>query len=395
MDAGIFASYPRRSALDHVMASPTGPTLRVCLLHNYREGRQMSMKLYAEQLGAALERRGVLVTRVRPPEVLPERWRRFPLLDKVDSYVGRFAVYPRIARRLNADIFHVVDHGQGYLLKSLDPARTVVTCHDIILLVLASGRLGSAFRPPFAVHVLRHAVQSMRRTRWIISDSEQTRRDLASLVDIDPATVRVVYPGLNYAYRPMPEAREETRRKWLLGDGPVVLHVGQTEFYKNIEGCLRVIRELRRQGLNATFVHAGHFMRPSQQALRERFGLNGLVHDLGPLSNEDLASLYAASDVLLFPSLYEGFGWPPLEAMASGVPVVCSRSGSLPEVVGDAALTAEPEDVRGLTEHVAAALTDGKLADALRARGFARAGRFGWDRAASQILEIYGEVAAG
>jgi len=372
----------------------TGSSTRVCLLHNYREHRQMSMKLYAEQLGAALERKGTSVTHVRPPEVLPERWLRLQLFEKVDSYVGRFAVYPRIAGRLEADIFHVMDHGQGHLLRFLDPERTVVTCHDVILLVLASGRLGTSFRPPFAVHLLRHAVQALRRTRWIIAVSEQTRRDLASLVDIDPATVRVVYPGLNHVYGPMPEARQEVRRRWHLEDGPVVLHVGGTQFYKNIEGCLRVVRELRRQGLNATFVRAGQFMQPSQLALTERFGLNGMVRDLGPVSNADLAALYAACDVLLFPSLYEGFGWPPLEAMASGLPVVCSRSGSLSEVVGDAALTAEPEDIGGLTEHVVAALTDGRLADVLRARGLARAKCFDWDRAASQILEVYGNVVA-
>lgn len=399
MDVGISASYPRRGAPDHtgplVNTPATGPTPRVCLLHNYRERRQMSMKLYADRLGSALERQGVHIQRVRPSELLPESWRRLAPLDKLDSYAGRFVAYPRIARRLKADVFHIVDHGQGYLLKYLDPARTVVTCHDIILLVLASGRLGSTFRPLLAVDVLRHALHIMRRTKWIIADSQQTRRDLAALVDVDPATVRVVYPGLNYAYRPMPDMREQTRRKWNLGDGPVVLHVGQTGFYKNIEGCLRVIRDLRRQGIDATFVRAGHRMRPAQQALKDRLGLDGTVRDLGPMTDEDLASLYSASDALLFPSLYEGFGWPPLEAMASGVPVVCSRSGALPEVVGDAALTAEPEDVRGLANHVAATLTDARLAETLRARGLAHVRRFDWDRAGSEILGLYHEVMTG
>jgi len=352
----------------------------------------MSMKLYAERLGDALGRRGVPVERVRPRDVLPVSWRRLTLLDKLDSYAGRFVVYPHIAAGLRADVFHVVDHGQAFLLRTLDPARTVVTCHDIILLVLASGRLGSTFKPPFATRVLRHSLQAMARTRWIIADSEQTRRDLASLAGIDPANVRVIHPGLNYAFRPMPEAREATRARLGLGDGPLVLQVGQTGFYKNIEGCLRVVRELRRGGLDVIFVRAGHRLRPPQVALVERLGLSGAVRDLGSMSDEDLAALYAACDVLLFPSLYEGFGWPPLEAMASGVPVVCSRSGSLDEVIGDAALTAEPEDVRGLAAHVAAVLSEPLLAETLRRRGLARARLFDWDRAAGQVIEVYRAV---
>ena len=362
---------------------------RICLLHNYREQRQMSMKLYAEHLGERLLARGLQVERVRPTEFLPERWRRGWLLDKVDLYAGRFLTYPRLARSLRADLYHIVDHGQAYLLRHLDPARTVVTCHDVILLVLASGRLKSSFQPILATRVLRHSLEHMKRTRWIIADSEQTKRDLANLAGVDPATVRVIHPGLNYGFAPDAALRTEARRRWNLGVGPIVLQVGQTGFYKNLEGCLRVVRRLRKEGLDVTFVRAGHRMQAHQLALAKRLGLDGAVRELGPVSEADLAALYNGADVLLFPSFYEGFGWPPLEAMASGLPVVCSRSGSLPEVVADAALTAEPEDVDGLAAQVAAVLTNPALASELRRRGLERSRHFAWPRAASEVLEVY------
>ncbi len=349
----------------------------------------MSMKLYAERLGDALEARGLSVERVRPPPFVPGRLRRGGLLEKIDLYGGRFVTYPQVVKDLRADLFHIVDHGQAYLLRHLDPARTVVTCHDVILLVLASGRLRSSFKPIFATRVLRHSLEHMKRTKWIIAVSEQTKRDLDELMGIDPAMVRVIHPGLNYAFAPDPALRTEVRRRWNLGDGPLVLQVGHAGFYKNLEGCLRVVQRLRKDGLDVSFVRAGYRMQAHQLALAERLGLVGAVRELGPMSDVDLAALYNGADVLLFPSFYEGFGWPPLEAMASGLPVVCSRSGSLPEVVADAALTAEPEDVAGLAAQVAAVLTDPALSGELRRRGLERSRHFSWPRAASEVMEVY------
>jgi len=141
-------------------------------------------------------------------------------------------------------------------------------------------------------------------------------------------------------------------------------------------------------------VRVGRALPGEERALADRLGVADSVVELGHVPDEEIPALYNATDLLLFPSLYEGFGWPPLEAMASGTPVVCSRAGSLDEVVGDAALTADPEDVEALTWHAAAALTDGKLRATLIDRGLAHAARFNWDRTAEQMIALYRDVAA-
>jgi glycosyltransferase involved in cell wall biosynthesis len=126
----------------------------------------------------------------------------------------------------------------------------------------------------------------------------------------------------------------------------------------------------------------------------EKLGMIDHVVELGRISDDMLPALYNAVDLLLFPSLYEGFGWPPLEAMASGTPVVCSRAGSLAEVAGPGALTADPEDIETLAWHAATVLTDGQLRAGLIARGKAHAATFSWDRAAAQMIDVYRGVLA-
>src|SRR6185369_180446 len=161
--------------------------LRVALVHDYREEQQPSMRLYAERLGKALGRRGISIARVRAPGVVPDEWRRRSALwSKIDAYVGRYAVYPRLVRNLDADLVHIVDHGQSHLLADLDARRAIVTCHDLILLVLAAGRIGGAEVPPVALQVFRLTMQLARRAARVVADSRQTRDDLVDLVGIDP-----------------------------------------------------------------------------------------------------------------------------------------------------------------------------------------------------------------
>jgi glycosyltransferase involved in cell wall biosynthesis len=369
--------------------------LRVAVLHNYRDEQQPSMRLYAERLGAALQRRQVQLTRVRPFGVVPDPWRRRSALwTKVDGYVGRFAVYPRLVRNLAADVIHVVDHGQGYLVANLDARRTVVTCHDVILLALASGRIGSMPVPQIALQLLRMALETMKRAAVVVADSSQTKRDLVRFVGIDPAKVRVIFPGLNQSFQPDRALGQDFRRRRGLGDGALILQIGRG-FYKNMPGVLRVLHRLRVEGIDVRVVRVGPTLGGEDRALAERLGVLERVVELGMVRDAELPALYNAVDLLLFPSLYEGFGWPPLEAMASGTPVVCSRAGSLDEVVGDAALTADPDDVEALSWHAAAVLTDPRLRQTLVERGLARAAHFNWDQAAAEMLDVYRDVIAG
>jgi glycosyltransferase involved in cell wall biosynthesis len=371
------------------------PGLRVALLHNYRDDQQPSMRLYGEHLGRALADRGVSVTRVLPAGAVPDAWRqRWPLWAKLDTYVGRFIVYPRLIRELRADLVHIVDHGQGYLVGGLDPERTIVTCHDVILLALAAGRIGAAEVPPVALQLFRISLEFAKRARAVVADSSQTKRDLVTFVGIDPARISVIHPGLNQSFAPDRERGERLRRRYDLGAGPLILQVGRT-FYKNIAGVLGILDRLRRGGLDARLVRIGRGLGGQEAAIADRLGVAGHVVELGSFADADLPALYNAVDLLLFPSHYEGFGWPPLEAMASGTPVVSSRAGSLDEVLGDAALTADPEDLDALAWHAAAVLTDGRLRASLIDRGLAHAGRFSWDRAADEMLDLYGSLLSG
>jgi glycosyltransferase involved in cell wall biosynthesis len=127
--------------------------------------------------------------------------------------------------------------------------------------------------------------------------------------------------------------------------------------------------------------------------IADRLGVGREILEGGSLPDSELPARYNAVDLLLFPSLYEGFGWPPLEAMASGTPVVCSRAGSLDEIVGEAALTADPEDVETLAWHAGASLTDAAVRTEMIRRGLQHVLKFNWDRTAQEMVDVYRSVA--
>ena len=243
--------------------------------------------------------------------------------------------------------------------------------------------------------------RSIARADLVLADSAHTRSDIVSLLGVSPGKVQVLYSGVPARFRPEPEPGERDRLMALYGVGgrPYVLSVGTIQPRKNYLRLIRAFANLKPETLKPEtndaalqLVIAGGrgWLYEDIFAEAEKYG--DRVRILGFVDEADLPALYRNAALFAFPSLYEGFGLPVLEAMACGVPVVCSNASSLPEVAGDAALLVDPLDADGLTGAMRRVLEDGDLRRGMVARGIAQAGRFTWERAAHQLLDTFGSL---
>jgi len=228
----------------------------------------------------------------------------------------------------------------------------------------------------------------------VITISQCSKVDIVRYLPVALSKVHVIPEGVNANYRPaLPTALAEIRTRYGLPEH-FLLFVGSVEERKNLRRLLEACELLWRAGEHRPLVVAGARLR-KHRGINEtltRLGLERRVVLTGYVPEADLPALYSAADLFVFPSLYEGFGLPPLEAMACGAPVGCSNSSSLPEVVGDAAVTVDPYDVEALAHAMHRVLSDANLRDELRAKGLARAAQFTWERTAQETMKVYQSV---
>lgn len=373
--------------------SPERGVRHVALLLPFAWERRTSMERYGRELADGINHYAPAFRATVFSPIGPTLSPRSPLPSGIARYYARYVWYPRAVRRVRADLHHIVDHGYAHLVRALDPARTIVTCHDLMLLRMAGADVVRPLAARLAAPAYRYSVGHLCRAAAVACDSRATLEDVRTFVGCDRRRMRVVHPGLKPAFAPLdPSSRAATRRRYRLPDGMLILHVGNTAFYKNIEGILVTLRILLSRGLDCRLVKVGDQFTDEQAARIEALGIRDRVLHLGTVPESDLPAVYNAADVLVFPSHWEGFGWPPLEAMATGLPVVTSGRGSLAESVGDAALLADPDDHHGLARAVEAALTNrARRADLIR-RGRAHAASFTWERTARQMAELYAET---
>jgi glycosyltransferase involved in cell wall biosynthesis len=265
--------------------------------------------------------------------------------------------------------------------------RKVLTVHDLSFL-----RVPECAHPVLRDYLLRVVPRSVRKADLILADSACTRQDVIDLLDIAPERVQVVYPGVEPHFRPVEGQALLALREHYHLERPYILGVSTLEPRKNFTGLVEAFAFLRsRRDLPHELVIAGGkgwLYEPIFARVRE-LGLTDQVRFLGHVPDNDLPGLYSASACFAYPSFYEGFGIPVLEAMACGAPVVVSGTSSLPEAAGSAALLVDPYDVESLVDGLERVLFDQELRADLRAAGFAQVRQFTWERAGRALLDAY------
>lgn len=315
-------------------------------------------------------------------------WRMGALASQI---MGR--PYPPVAAALRSMgggsqpmVYHATEH---LLPLTLCPA--VLTVHDLIF-----ERYPQHHTRRNMIFLRAALPRFVRAAQAVIAVSQHTKRDIVEFYGADPEKVHVIHEGIDASFAPATEPEIARVRAAWSPDRPWLLMVGTLEPRKNHAAALHAMRRLRAEGFPHRLLIVGGqgwLFEPIRQ-LVDNLGLANDVTFTGYVPDDDLPPLYSGADAVLMPSLYEGFGFPLLEAMACGAPVVASNASSLPELAADAALLVPPLDDEALTHSVRLLLTQPALADALRSRGLMRARAFTWARCAAETAALYHAVAA-
>jgi glycosyltransferase involved in cell wall biosynthesis len=315
-----------------------------------------------------------------------------PVPETARNYsFGEQARIPIALRREGVDLFHA----PHYVLPPLIHCRSVVTIHDCIHLMFPQYLPGRA-----AYAYARASIwMATRRANRILTVSETSKSDILRRFNVPADKITVVYNAIDERLRatPSPEDVERVKARFQLKD-PFALYVGNIKPHKNLERLIDAFDRLRHEAGFETLklVIIGDQLTRYQGLRRavHRHKLYKHVRFFGFVPLETLAVLYRLAGVFVFPSLYEGFGLPPLEALASGTPVVTSNASSLPEVVGDAAVLVDPYDPDSIADGMRKVLTDSDLRASLREKGLAKANEYSWTRSVEQIHQVYQDVLA-
>ena len=344
---------------------------------------------------ARIDRATEYVLLTRPVDVelgreLGENFRTVP--ERAGPYTIREQVsVPLDLRREGIDLFHA----PHYVLPPLTPCKSVVTIHDCIHL-----RFPQYLPNRLAYAYARSSLwAATHRANRVLTVSETSKRDILRYFRVPESKIDVIYNAIDERFHETPSAEEmrHVQERYQLDD-PFVLYAGNIKPHKNLERLIEAFHMLRKDGGFETvkLLIIGDEISKYATLRRavHRYKLHKHVRFLGFVSDKTLACLYRLAGVFVFPSLYEGFGLPPLEAMASGTPVITSDQSSLPEVVGDAALLVDPYEAGAIAHAMRRVLTDPALAASLREKGFARVREFSWERSIGRVREIYDEVLA-
>ncbi len=320
-------------------------------------------------------------------------------LGKLFRKLNRKFLYPRLIakaanspisdfRPLSSGILHISSQCYAHLIpKSKCPVS--VTVHDVAEFDYPEGYTAAQHR-----RVMKR-LSCIKDADLIFTISEFTKQELIEKAEVPAEKIIVNHNGVDPAFRPLEFAEAETLRPDMdafKGRHFLVLATGANIYRKNLLVLLQAVEILRSRGAPVLLIKTGESLSTTHSSQLTTLGLAHCVYDLGYVSQKELVALYNLCDALAFPSLYEGFGLPVVEAQKCGLPCVISNTSSLPEIGGDGALYHDPEDAEQLANQLQRVYEDETLRDNLRTKGFENSERFSWDRHVDTLIKGFGEL---
>jgi glycosyltransferase involved in cell wall biosynthesis len=287
---------------------------------------------------------------------------------------------PVLAVRQNLDLLH----GMAFVLPYVRTCPTVVTIFDLSFI-----HYPERFPALQRIYLTSQTRRSCQAARRVVAISESTARDLERYYGILNEKIDIVMPGVGREFHLIDRDKVDSFRKEKRLSDPYLLHVGTLQPRKNIPFLVKALAKIRRPNLKLVLVGGKGWNYNEIYAAVEKYGLVKQVDFRGFVADTELPLWYNAATATIFPSLYEGFGLPVLEAMACGSPVIAANTSAIPEVAGKAALLYEPDDLSGLIDHIAIVLDDPQLAAKMQENGLSRANRFSWQRASQEMITVY------
>jgi glycosyltransferase involved in cell wall biosynthesis len=357
-----------------------------------------SMDVYADNLVAELK---LLHPEWEIVEIAPKPWSKdlenlWHSGNPIRKYYERFLNHPRTVSNLEADVFHIIDHTNGhvaYWLKKLGKP-VIITCHDLVQYVYPEILKNQSRFPAFSMAAWEYSVKGITVVDRTIAVSTNTAQDITNYLNINPEKITVIPNGVESQFRLLSsEIVKNWRQQYTASPEEIcILNVGSTHQRKNIITVLKVVKALAKRGLPVRLWKIGDDFTIEQKQFISDQTLNKHVTFLGKLDREALIRFYNAADVLLAPSLYEGFGLTILEAMACGTPVITSNVSSLPEVAGDGAILVNPTDVEAIVKAIIHLQTDSIDHQNLANKGLNISKKFTWQKTVKNIVEVYQQV---
>ncbi len=278
-------------------------------------------------------------------------------------------------------------HSMAFVLPFLSQCPAVVTVYDLSFM-----HFPASFPAVQRLYLTQQTRYACRKARRVITISESGRQDVHRFFQVPLANIQVVYPGVDAVFRPFPASQLTNFRQAKNLTTPFILHVGTLQPRKNLITLIEAFAQADLPNCQLVLVGGKGWLFEEIFARVQLLGLVDRVRFVGYVPDEELPYWYNTAELLVFPSLYEGFGMPVIEAMACGTPVIAANTSSLPEAVGEAALFFAPYDRQTLADHLTAVLQNPALAATLRTKGLQQAGQFSWLKAGRETAEIYQQL---